>query len=450
MPMQRRHSAFLFAVTLWAPVAFAQATPPSGTSDGAPSEAAEPDDAAPGDSEPAPAAAATEAKPPPRTETDDVFSELESSLSGPSSPARSEPTRAKPAGQRGAQSLNPDLAFIADFAAAWFSEREHAQTGGHDPTRTGMNLQALELNARSVVDPYLRFDANLVFAEDGVELEEAYATTLDLPLGLQARFGQLLTRFGRINSTHPHAWDFADQPFALGRIFGAEGNRGLGAEASWLVPLPWYTELVGTVLHADGEGSARSFYGSQELHVDSVTDLLYVTALKQFFELHENWSLLWGLSAAFGPNPNGPDNRTAVYATDLYLKYRPITRESTTQVTWQTEVMHRRRQIPDALLWDVSGYSQVFWRFARRFGAALRYEYGSPAYYASGVVARDPLDPEWTDTRQRMSAALSHWPSEFSRFRLQASRDAGGPTRGVWAAFLTAELVVGAHGAHTF
>lgn len=436
------------AACLGARLAFAQATPP-GTPADEPDveEAAEP---AASESAPPIEPPTSESAPPiePATsETDSVFAELEQDLSTPGS-APASPTRAAPA--RGTQSMNPDLALIADFAAAWFSDEEHRQTGGHDPSRTGFNLQSLELNARSVVDPYLRFDANLVFAEAGVEIEEVYATTLELPQGLQARFGQFLTRFGRINATHPHAWDFADQPFAIGRVFGAEGNRGLGVELSWLLPLPWYAELVASATQAGGEASARSFYGANDLGVERPADLLYVTALEQFFDLSHDWSLLWGLSGAFGPNASGRDNRTEVFGTDLYLKYRPITRTSATSVGWQTEFLYRRRQVPEDVLWDASGYSQVAVRFARRWGSALRYEAGSPAYDLGGAVATDPLDPEWTRFRHRVSANLTHWPSEFSRFRLQGSRDMGGAGQPIWAAFLAAEVVVGAHGAHTF
>ena len=59
-------------------------------------------------------------------------------------------------------------------------------------------------------------------AEFGVEVEEAYLTTLALPANLQVRASQFLTRFGRLNSTHPHAWDFTDQPLVNGRFFGGE------------------------------------------------------------------------------------------------------------------------------------------------------------------------------------------------------------------------------------
>jgi hypothetical protein len=194
------------------------------------------------------------------------------------------------------------------------------------------------------VDPYFRFDANIVFALDGVEVEEAYATTLDLPWQLQARAGQFLTRFGRLNATHPHSWDFVDQPFALTRVFGGEGNRGLGVELSWLTPLPWYVELLASTTQLAGEETARSFRRDDDLEVNGLLDFEYVTALKQFFPLGDNWSLAWGLSGAFGPNSSGRAGGSQVYGTDVYLKWRPITYQSVQQVSLHAEWFYRRRQ----------------------------------------------------------------------------------------------------------
>ena len=447
---------FILVACLSARFALAQATPPEPPGNTRRGVASPPVDDAAFTPDPSPAPAGRVADPaaalvPPPAAEEDVFSELERELSEPhANSAAPAGTAAPPGGSRGAQSMNPDLALIADFAAAWFSDADHQQTGGHDPTRTGFNLQGLELNARSVVDPYLRFDASVVFAEEEVEIEEVYATSLALPGGLQARFGQFLTRFGRINPTHPHAWDFSDQPFAIGRAFGGEGNRGLGLELSWLLPLPWYVELVGSATEASGAGSNRSFRGESELGVEGPGDLLGVVAVKQFFDLDRDWSLLWGVSGAFGPGPTDREHRSAVYGTDLYLKYRPLVGADSTVVTWQTEMLHRRRQIGGQLLWDSGGYSQINVRFARRWSSGIRYELGSPAYDLSAHVADDPLDPEWTRTRHRGSAALTHHPTEFSRFRLQGSRDTGGAAEGIWAVFLAAELVVGAHGAHSF
>jgi len=334
-------------------------------------------------------------------------------------------------------------------AAAYFSD-EPLPGGAHDPDHTGFNFQQLELAAGAAVDPYFRLDTNLVFSPFGVEIEEAYATTLALSLGLQARLGQFLTGFGRLNAQHPHAWDFSDQPFELTRVFGGEGGRGLGGELSWLVPLDWHVELAVAVTEAAGEETARSFYGESDLGVDSPKDLLYTTTLEQFVPLSESWSLLGGLSGAFGPNSSGRDNHTDVYGADLYLKYRPIDEPEPTVVTLQAEWLYRRRQVPDDLLRDHGGFVQGTWRFARRWAGSLRYEFGSPARGEDGAVAFDPLDPEWTRARHRASAALTFLPSEFSRLRLQGNHDVPRWRNSITAVFLAAEVLIGAHGAHSF
>ncbi len=344
-----------------------------------------------------------------------------------------------------------DISLILDVAAAAFTSPEPLQGGGHDPTQSGFNFQQLEMAIGSVVDPYLRFDSNIVFSQFGVEVEEAYVTSLDLPASLQVRAGQFLTRFGRINPTHPHSWDFADQPIALSRIFGGEGNRGLGAELSWLSPLPWHVEVLGSVTDAAGASTARSFFGGQAGRVLSPLDLQLTGVVKQFFELSDDWSLLWGLSTATGPNPTGYRNRTDVFGSDLYVKYRPTTGNTNTSLALQAEVFYRRRQVPADVLTDVNGYGQLVWRLSQRWATAARYEFGTAAHGEDGRVAPDPLDPEWTEARHRVSANVTFWPTEFSRLRLQGATDAvGWRERTDYSVFLTLEAVVGAHGAHAF
>jgi hypothetical protein len=367
---------------------------------------------------------------------------------------------AAPAATPGSSSVVPrnievgklNLSLIMDMAAAAFTSREPLEGGDHDPHKNGFNFQQLELSVGTVVDPYFRFDSNIVFHLEGVEVEEAYATTLDLPANLQVRAGQFLTRFGRINSMHPHAWDFVDQPFIITRDFGGEGNRGLGTELSWLAPLPWYVEAVGSVTDPTGEGTARSFIGADEnFRVRSPWDLQLTGALKQFFPLSDDVSLLWGLSTAVGPNPYGPHTRTNIFGTDVYLKYRPSSPGSVSQLALQAEVLYRRRQLTDNVLSDVGGYGQLVWRFAQRWATAARYEFGSPAYGSDGSIVADPLDPEWNAMRHRVSANATFWPSEFSRLRLQAEADfPNWRPRPDYSVFLAFEVVTGAHGAHAF
>jgi hypothetical protein len=397
-------------------------------------------------------AAPNTASPAPPASSSDL-AEIQAALSSDAASSSSAPagaaTSSEPRGAGAVQSLNPDISVIGDFAAAAFSRDGNHQTGGHDPIENGFNLQALELSFGASVDPYFRFDSHLAFGRDGFELEEAYGTTLDLPARLQARVGQFLSRFGRLNASHPHTWDFVDQPFALGRLFGEEGNRGVGAELSELLPLPWYVELVASVSRADGEGTARSFYGAENPGVKHLDELLYIGAIKQFFPLSDDWSLFFGMSAALGPNASGPHARSEIFGGDLYLKYRPITEQSYVSVALQSEWMYRRREIGADTLQDVNGYSQLVYRFAQRWSTAVRYELGTPSYDTSGHTVEDPLDPTWSSLRRRGSLALTFYPSEFSRLRLQGSRDSG-PFPSVWAGFLAVELAVGAHGAHAF
>jgi hypothetical protein len=348
-------------------------------------------------------------------------------------------------------SMNPDVAVILDTARAGFSEDQPRQGGGHDPSKNGFTLQQLELSLGKAVDPYFRFDAFVVFSQFGVEVEEGYATAVALPGSLQLRAGQFLTRFGRHNPTHPHAWDFVDQPFMWTRVFGGEGNRGLGLELSYLTPLPWYVELGLAATDAAGEATARSFWGAQDLGVQSPRDLQLTATVKQFFPLTPALSLLWGLSAATGPNPSGYHNRSEIGGTDLYLRYRPLDTDSGAFLSLTAEALVRRRQVPGDVLGDGGGYLNLQWHWSRRWGLGARYEYGTPVWNGDGVAGNDYLDPLWDGHRQRISTAVTCWPSEFSRLRLQGSVDhTSGAGDRVWAAMLALEVLIGAHGAHAF
>jgi hypothetical protein len=348
-------------------------------------------------------------------------------------------------------SFNPDISFILDVAGAVFSTTgPNGEGGDHDPKENGFNLQELEMAIGKTVDPYFRFDGSLVFMLDGVEFEEAYATTLALPHNLQMRVGQFLTRFGRINATHPHTWDFLDQPFAITRLFGGDGNRGLGVEVSYLTPAPFYLELISSATMPRGEETARSFLGAADVPIDVPWKLQALGSVREFFELSDDWSLATGQSYVTGPNPTGPDNRTNIVGVDAYLKYRPITYGSYTIVALQTEWFYRQRDVFRRSFTDFSGYAYVFWRFAQRWGTAARYELGSPPKDQSGHLG-DDLDPQWIETRQRISIDATFWPSEFSRIRAQGNvnlPETGGDP--IWMAFLALEVVVGAHGAHKF
>lgn len=343
-----------------------------------------------------------------------------------------------------ASSMNPEIALILDVAASYFSEEDSLQLGGHDPAETGFSMQQLELSMSGSVDPYFRLHANLVFTLFGVEVEEAFATSTRLPVGLQLRVGQFFTRFGRLNPTHPHSWKFLDQPLVNGKFFGGEGSRGLGAELSWLMPLPWYAEVLTSVNNADSACCARSFYGGDNPGVDGLEDLLITTSLKQFWALSETTGFFFGLSGQFGPNANGHRSRTNILGTDVTIRVRPLDSPRRRALTWQTEAMLRSRQVPGDVLQDWGMYTSAVWTLSPSWEVGARYE------WVAGVDD-DPLDPEWAEARDRTSAQVTYYPSHFSRIRLQGKYDDPDWTeRPVWGVMLGTEFMIGAHGSHAY
>ena len=335
---------------------------------------------------------------------------------------------------------NPDLAVVLDVAGAAFTD-DSLPVGAHDPAGNGFTFQQLELTLGAAADPFFRVDASLVFVPEGVEVEEAYATSLALPADLQVRAGQFLTRFGRQNPTHPHTWQFVDTPLVLGKFFGSEGQSGVGVEASWLAPLPWFVELVasangspaGVHAHAGEEPEEEEPHG-----IEDPGDLLYTAALKQFVPVGQDFGLLVGVSSQSGP---GHDGRTAIHGVDLLLRYRPVASVDRAAVSLQVEALHRTREHDGRSLEDAGGYAQLAWSIDPTWETAVRYE------YVSGLAA----DRDWPAGRRRAAAQLTFHPSHFTRLRLQVNRD--DPTyRGspIDSAFLQLELTAGAHRAHPY
>ena len=152
-----------------------------------------------------------------------------------------------------------NISFDAMFALAYSSARDldHVEVGDHDPQQRGFNARNIEIALDGAVDPYFEGFANIVFKLDNdnetdVEVEEAFMQTTGLPFGLQLKGGQFFAAFGRINPTHPHTWDFVDDPLVHGRFLGSDGLRGVGAQVSWTLPVPWYSQFILAVAERRG------------------------------------------------------------------------------------------------------------------------------------------------------------------------------------------------------
>lgn len=396
-------------------------------------------------------------------------------------------------GQATLRLLEPsfDVMVAGGWSTADDSELETLQGGAHDPNRRGFTLQQGELSLYGAVDPYFTAETHIVFTPDGVELEEAYGTTQRLPYGLQVKAGYYLTEFGRINPTHPHAWAWIDQPIVNTRMFGGDGLRSPGVQASWLLPVPFFSQLWGGIQNANQGEYTTSFladegiggYPAVRTDTRNFGDLLYLARWANAWNMGDEWSALLGFSGLFGPNSTGGPARTFIYGTDFTLKWRPVENfRGWPFVLWQTEAMKRdytaepfvmqttteepedsghthglarvaaadgdtgEEAVPGALLRDWGFYSQLLYGFEHPWATGVRVEWVSGHGESVGGRSNDPT----RDDRLRVSPLLQYQPSEFSRIRLQYNFDhstalPGETASTVWVGL---ELLFGAHPAH--
>jgi hypothetical protein len=360
--------------------------------------------------------------------------------------------------------LNLSFDGLVAAGGSTFGNIGELEPGAHDPKQNGFTIQNLETVFEGAVDPYFRAQANFVAQIDTVgestfEVEEAYAETTSLPLNLQVRAGQYLTEFGRINTTHPHTWQFVDVPLVAARILGPEGLRNPGVRVSWLAPTPFYSELFLNIQNSGGTtaysfGYPDSLYGrpATAQNINSFGDLLLAPRYAVSFDLTDTQTALIGVSGAFGPNSSGQDTGTQIYGADLFWKWKPASQHGGFPfVSWQTEAMGRRYEAGagDALAAqtysDYGLYSQVAWGFKQGWVAAFRVDWvgGDPAAY-------DPITQPGPNTRWRVSPNVTWYPTEYSKIRLQYNYDDQadyGTASSVW---LQLEFLLGAHAAHKF
>ena len=374
-------------------------------------------------------------------------------------------------GSKAYMNISLDSMFALAYSSA--ANLDQIEVGDHDPQQRGFNARNTELAFDGAVDPYFEGFANIVFLLDNnnqteVELEEAFLQTTNLPYNLQLKGGQFLAAFGRLNPTHPHTWDFADTPLVNGLFLGPDGVRGVGAQASWTLPVPWYSQLIFASQNGQGEaGFSFRNPGDNGMFFDRITtdraarglqDFVWIPRFENSFNLSDTQTVLAGVSGAFGSNETGAGSRTQIYGADLLYKWKSSHAEGGFPfVKWQSEFMYRRYQaghgaddsFPVAETFhDWGMYSQVLWGFKKGWVAGIR----ADDVHMQDSMFTDDLDRQ---SRWRLSANLTWYPTEFSKIRLQYNQDFLEENfflsaREVESVFLQWEFILGAHGAHNF
>lgn len=363
--------------------------------------------------------------------------------------AETEPgTAAAPAGQTFLRKMNPDISLILDVGVGWFGNEAHILQGGHALDDNGFGIQGLELAASASVDPFFRFDMN--FELSHVHVEEAYLTTLALPLNLQTRLGYFNAQFGRHNPQHLHSWRFVSAPLSHTRFMSEEHFSGAGGELSALLPLPWYAMVLGQVFGTNkGLGLRSSSFATVDLsssgRTDGLEDFVYIGRLVNFVDLSDDWSLNVGVSGAWGQSPYVPDNFTNLYGADVYLKWRPIsTGEGAMAVGITGEYVLRDTQVPGDSVRDHGGYLQVDFQLDRYWITSVRGD------WVGRVQGPAPAGSPMAGRQQRGSLMVGYMPTHFSKIRLQLDAGKDRQNDATIAGFVQLEVSAGEHGAHVF
>jgi len=250
--------------------------------------------------------------------------------------------------------------------------------------------------------------AALAFEDGGseLEIEEAWVETTALPAGFGARFGRVASGLGYLNAKHSHQWDFVDLPLPYQALFDGRYIDN-GAQLTWLAPTDLYMELGGEILQGEGDPSGLA---ASTVFANVGGDV--------------GPSSSWLAGASYLDR----DGLNSLSAAHFIWKWAPLGNWKDRNFIFQTEYFdHRDNGI------DGGWYAQAIYQpFARwRFGARA-----------------DALDTDGDDPR-RLSVMLDWSNSEFSRLRMQITRDETGlEERNEWG--LQYIHSIGAHGAHTF
>ncbi|RPJ49253.1 MAG: hypothetical protein EHM19_00775 [Candidatus Latescibacterota bacterium] len=341
-------------------------------------------------------------------------------------------------------SLNALLLYAGGLTAA---EEEHAEGEAEAEehahahgTGEGFAIQETELQVTSYVDPYVK--ANLVLAmhgTDGFELEEGFGQALFLPRGLGLRAGKFYFEFGKHNSYHTHQYPFVERPYAWDTVLGAHGLNGAAIEATWLTPLPIYTEILATAFPL-----TETVYGAEELPENTWGR---AAKLRNFFETSEHTTIDFGISYAGGEGVENVDRHFfAVDGTFKFIGTGSYPKKLELQGEWM-------RRFEEEGVNEVDGaYAHALARVTRRWHVGARWDgYFPPPedHDAESHLEEKSVLHEHEEAHDihTYTASLAFVPSEFQALRVDVlHRDLGEETD--QAVRVQYNFTIGSHPSH--
>lgn len=388
------------------------------------------------------------------------------------------------------QSMNPDLsvnidaAYYNDDSDGGFKHILHSLSGfghshgpgGHTHSHgvfdRGFNLREVEVAFSAEVDPYFKGYAMVSFSEAGSEIEEAVVQTTSLPWGTRIKGGKFLSDFGRINSKHPHAWDFVDKPLVYQQTMGYHGIDDVGVQFSWLAPTPFQLLFGVEAFQGKNETMFNYLAGNDENLPSHDGPRLWLGWLKLAPELPYGHGIRLGAFGGTGKHQEAHDGNTdgvndhwfdgdSYFAgCDFVYKYEAGQMKGLHDFKLAGEYLWRKKDLDmvkntlkpwlagnDKIDRQDGYYLQGVYGFYPRWRAGLRWE---QIGLVNSVTFPDGLSEDYGAT-WRASGMMDFSPSEFSRLRFQVANGDYVMSSGrenVWQFFVQAIISLGTHGAH--
>ncbi|MGH8442792.1 MAG: hypothetical protein ACRETF_07835 [Nevskiaceae bacterium] len=380
------------------------------------------------------------------------------------------------AANRAATSFNPRISLIlqgtyADFGSTLEPEMPGVLLGPETgPRPGGFSLAETELVIEANVDDQFHGWATVALENEGgetaVALEEAYLNTLALPAGLALKFGRFFSELGYQNRVHAHAWDFVDLPLVYRALLAGQVNDD-GVQLRWVAPTDLFVEIGAEALR----GQEFPAGGPER---DGVNSTIAFVHLGGDAGPSSSWRLgVSRLDADADGRETAEEDGTeaftftgdsAVSIVDFVFKWAQDGNPASRNFVLNAEFARRDENgtvafddgVSPAVITAYDGtqdgfYVQGVYQFMPRWRVGARFD----RLAADNTVANNPAGEFDTladgDTAQRWSAMADFSNSEFSRVRLQYSRDESRPGGGADdQVFVQYVMSLGAHPAHQF
>jgi hypothetical protein len=350
--------------------------------------------------------------------------------------------------------------------------------GDANPEARAWNLGESELAMAANIDPHFRgtFLAAISPANQ-IGVEEANVQTLGLGNGLGVKAGRFFSGIGYANEQHPHAWDFSDAALPYQAFFGPQLGYD-GVQLKWVAPTDLFVELGAEFGRARGfpanDGARNNnglMSGSAFAHVGGDVGVAHSwRAGASYFASRPHDRSYDDVDSTNTAVTNAFSGKSTTAVLDFVWKWSPegsagdrgfkfqgewFRRHEAGELTYDTTAASLGTATDSFRATQTGFYAQGVWQLKPRWRAGYRYDQLSAATMSVGLVDNATLTaadlPLLQGFKPKRHTAMVDWsPSEFSRLRVQLTRDLSRPgvnDNQVWLHYI---MSLGAHGAHKF